>query len=67
MKQRVKVTFGNISKNEVQERVFDTKQSAMMWINHEMVRQSGFPSVHELYFRLESYGQHLMLDSTLPF
>lgn len=68
MTQHCKVTFGNISKNNVLERVFDSKNQALIWINHEMVRQSSFDSVHELYFRLESYNNDSPQDfNMLPF
>ena len=68
MIQNVKVTFGNISKNQVIERFFDSKNSAFTWLNHQMVRESSFPSVHELYFRIESNDRGLIDDSQkLPF
>lgn len=69
MLQHCKVVFGNISKNETLERVFDSRNQAIMWINHQMVRQSNFESVHELYFRLESYdfSGKILLDQVLPF
>lgn len=56
MNQKCKVTFGNISKDVVQERVFDSKQNAFMWLIHEMTHNANLPSVHELYFRIESYS-----------
>lgn len=57
MTQNVKVTFGNISKNQVQERVFDSKNAAFIWLNHQLVREAGLKSVHELYFRVEDYDK----------
>lgn len=56
MTQKCKVTFGNISKDVVQERVFDSKQNAFMWLIHEMTHNANLPSCNELYFRLESYS-----------
>lgn len=56
MTQKCKVTFGNISKDVVQERVFDSKQNAFMWIIHQMSHNANLSSVHELYFRVESYS-----------
>ena len=56
MTQRCKVVFGNISKDTVEERVFESKNQAFVWLNHQLVRQAGFESVHELYFRVESYN-----------
>ena len=68
MIQNVKVTFGNISKNQVIERYFDSKNAAFIWLNHQMVRESSFLSVHELYFRIESNDRGLIDDSQkLPF
>lgn len=55
MTQNVKITLGNISANDVQERVFDSKNKAFMWLNHQLVRLSSRSSCHELYFRVESY------------
>lgn len=55
MTQSCKVVFGNISKNEQFERVFSSKNEAFTWLNHQLVRQASFPSVHELFFRVESY------------
>lgn len=55
MNQKCKVTFGNISKHVVKERVFDSKQNAFMWLIHEMTYNANLCSVHELYFRIESY------------
>lgn len=67
MTQNVKVTFGNISRNEVLERVFESKNQAFIWLNHQLVRQAGFPSVHELYFRVESYNSEIKESNNLPF
>lgn len=55
MTQHCKVTLGNISLNTVIERVFDSKNSAFVWINHKMVRLSSNSNINELYFRIESY------------
>ena len=69
MTQKCKVIFGNISKNVVLERVFDSKNQAFIWLNHQMVRCAACNTVHELYFRLESYSSDRPLDSSdmLPF
>lgn len=68
MTQKCKVTFGNISSGVSQERVFDSKQNAFMWIIHEMTRNAGFRSCHELYFRVESYNSDASSnDRFLPF
>ena len=55
MTQNCKVIFGNISKHIVEERVFESKNQAFVWLNHQLVRQAGLDSVHELYFRVESF------------
>ena len=55
MTQYCKVTLGNISLNTVIDRVFESKNSAFVWINHQMVRLAANSNIHELYFRLESY------------
>ena len=69
MTQRCKVVFGNISKDSVQERVFESKNQAFVWLNHQLVRQAGLSSVHELYFRVESYDHEFenKLEDFLPF
>lgn len=69
MTQRCKVTFGNISKDTVLERVFESKNQAFVWLNHQLVRQSAFDSVDELYFRVESYSNNPVckLGDFLPF
>lgn len=69
MTQHCKVTFGNISKDSVQERVFESKNQAFVWLNHQLVRQAGLESVHELYFRVESYNNVPVnkLEDFLPF
>ena len=68
MIQNVKITFGNISKNTVIERFFDSKNKAFIWLNHQMVREASCSSVHELYFRIESNDRGLCDDSQkLPF
>lgn len=68
MTQSCKVTFGNISAGVTQERVFDSKQNAFMWLIHEMTRNSNFKSCHELYFRIESYNSDKPdIDKFLPF
>lgn len=69
MTQRCKVTFGNISKDTVLERVFESKNQAFVWLNHQLVRQSAFDSVDELYFRVESYSNNPVckLEEFLPF
>lgn len=69
MTQRCKVVFGNISKDSVQERVFESKNQAFVWLNHQLVRQAGLSSVHELYFRVESYNNESesKLEDFLPF
>ena len=56
MTQNIKITLGNISANVTEERVFDSKNKAFMWINHQLVRLSRCSSCHELYFRVESYN-----------
>lgn len=68
MTQSCKVTFGNISSGVTMERVFYSKQSAFMWLIHEMTRNANFKSCHELYFRIESYNsdEHCN-DKFLPF
>lgn len=55
MTQHCKVTLGNISLNTVIDRVFDSKNSAFVWINHQMVRLAANSNINELYFRIESY------------
>lgn len=55
MISNVKVTFGNVSSNVIEERIFDSRNSALMWINKKMAHQSSLKSVHELFFRMESY------------
>lgn len=69
MTQTVKVTLGNISHNDTQERVFDSKNSAFIWLNHQLVRLSRSPTCHELYFRVESYDSNRPLTEAdlLPF
>lgn len=67
MIQHVKVTFGNVSKDNVIERYFDSKNAAFMWLNHQLVRQSNLPSVHELFFRIESCDYRKNLLNDLPF
>ena len=69
MTQRCKVTFGNISKDIVLERVFESKNQAFVWLNHQLVRQAAFDSVYELYFRVESYSNNPVckLEDFLPF
>lgn len=69
MISKVKVTLGNISFGTTQERVFESRNEAMMWINKQMVRLSGLQSVHELYFRMESYSDvpNKNFSNGLPF
>ena len=69
MTQSCKVVFGNISKGTVEERIFDSKNKAFVWLNHQLVRQAGLSSVHELYFRVESYNNESEsnLEDFLPF
>lgn len=68
MTQSIKVTFGNVSSGVTEERVFDSKQSGFKWLLHELTRNSGFRSCHELYFRVESYNTDLPKDKFgLPF
>ena len=68
MIQTVKVTFGNISHNKVLERVFDSRNAAFIWLNHQLVRESRCSTVHELYFRIESYSDAPKEDiNVLPF
>lgn len=69
MTQHCKITFGNISKDHVEERVFESKNKAFVWLNHQLVRQASFDSVHELYFRIESYNNVCVsnLEDFLPF
>lgn len=69
MISKVKVTLGNISSNVTEERIFDSRNEAMMWINKQMVRLSGLKSVHELYFRMESYSDRpdVVFSNGLPF
>lgn len=69
MISKVKVTLGNISSDTTQERVFDSRNEALMWINKQMVHLSGLKSVHELYFRLESYSDdsYKYFSNGLPF
>lgn len=56
MTQKVKITFGNISNGIREERVFDSRNQAFIWLNHKLVRDSRCSSVDELYFRIESYS-----------
>lgn len=69
MISKVKVTLGNISSNEVQDRVFESRNEAMMWINKQLIRLSGLKSVHELFFRMESYSDdpNEVFSTGLPF
>lgn len=70
MTQNCKVTFGNISKDVVIERVFDSKQNAFKWLLHELVHNANLSSCHELYFRVESYSDVPCLNNRedlLPF
>ena len=68
MIQNVKVTFGNISHNQIIERVFDSRNAAFIWLNHQLVRESRCSTVHELYFRIESYSETPKEDiNVLPF
>ena len=67
MTQKCKVTFGNISKGQDMVRVFESKNQAFVWINHEMVRNARLPSCHELFFRLESCEDRVIDDFVLPF
>ena len=68
MIQNVKVTFGNISHNVVLERVFDSRNAAFIWLFHQLVRESRCSTVHELYFRIESYSETRKEDiNVLPF
>lgn len=55
MTQHCKVTLGNVSCNTVSERVFQSKNAAFVWLNHQMVRLAANPNINELYFRIESY------------
>lgn len=63
MTQTIKVTFGNISSGVSEERVFESKQLGFKWLLHELTRNSGFRSCHELYFRVESYKSDLSKES----
>ena len=67
MTQKCKVVLGNISHNETIERVFESKNYAFIWLNHQLVRLSRSPTVHELYFRLESYNSDIVESNLLPF
>ena len=57
MTQNVKVTFGNISHNQILERVFYSRNQALMLLNHQLVCEARCSTVHELYFRIESYSE----------
>ena len=67
MTQTCKVVLGNISHNETMERVFESKNAAFIWLNHQLVRLARSPTVHELYFRIESYNSDIVESNLLPF
>lgn len=76
MTQHCKVTLGNISLGTSQERVFDSKNQAFVWLNHQLCRLASNQNTHELYFRVESYDissfdrfvdPNFMLEPELPF
>ena len=57
------VTLGNISCGTTQQRVFESKNAAFIWLNHQLCRLSANSNIHELYFRVESYRPELLYDS----
>ena len=69
MTQHCKVTLGNISHDKVEERVFESKNQAFIWLNHQLCRLAANRSVDELYFRIESYNsvRPIEVDNMLPF
>ena len=68
MTQNCKVTLGNISHNEICDRVFESRNQALIWLNHQLVRLARSPTIHELYFRIESYNSDIVKqDNLLPF
>ena len=67
MTQKCKITFGNISKGEDMVRIFDSKNQALVWLNHQLVRTMRLQHCHELFVRLESFSEDIFQDSFLPF
>lgn len=68
MIQKVKVTFRNVSHGITEQRVFESRNQAFVWINHKLVRDSRCSSVNELYFRVESYSDSSSVNfNVLPF
>lgn len=69
MDQHCKIVFSNISSGVMMEREFDSRNQALTWLNHKLVRECSLRSCHELYFRIESAIDKLSVceDSCLPF
>ncbi len=67
MTQKCVVTFGNVSQKVEEQRFFESKNQAFIWINHKMTRAAANCHNHELFFRLESYGEHYLDSEALPF
>ena len=67
MTQKCKVTFSNISKGEDMVRISDSKNQALIWLNHQLVRTMRLPGCNEIFVRLESYSEDMFQDSVLPF
>ena len=67
MTQKCKITFGNISKGEDMVRIFDSKNQALIWLNHQLVRTMRLQHCNELFVRLESYSEDIFQDVVLPF
>lgn len=68
MTQKCKITLGNISHNEIYDRVFESRNNALIWLNHQLVKLARSPTIHELYFRIESYNSdNVNRDNLLPF
>ena len=67
MTQKCKITFSNISKGEDMVRICDSKNQALMWLNHQLVKSMRLQHCNELFVRLESYSEDVFQDSVLPF
>lgn len=68
MTQKCKVTFGNLSSGHDMQRVFESKNEAFIWLNHQLVRTARLQSCDELFFRVESYFDKVVDNNfVLPF
>lgn len=66
MTQKIRLGFKLGSEPSI-ERVFQSKNECLMWLNHQLVRQCNLKSVNSITVTLSSYYNNSDLSDIMPF